>query len=81
DCCGIAYSILLSIILKSQSHSPELLIPLKKQAKKGTLSALFYTLAIPAAFIHPVLSGMLYLIVAILWWMPDKNIEKTIEHH
>lgn len=79
DFCGIAYSILLTIILKSHSHDPSLLIPLKKQAKKGIISAILYTLAIPAAFIHPIISGILYLAVAILWWIPDRNIERSLK--
>jgi uncharacterized membrane protein len=79
DMCGIAYFILLKIIMKSHSHDPALHGPLKKQGKKGRLSALLYTLAIPAAFIHPLISGVLYLCVAVLWWMPDKNIEETIQ--
>jgi uncharacterized membrane protein len=79
DLCGIAYALLLKMILKSHTHKPELQEPLKKQEKKGKFSALLYTLAIPAAFIHPLISGVLYVCVALLWLIPDKNIEKTIE--
>lgn len=81
DLCGIAYSILLSMIMKSHAHNPALLVPLKKQAKKGILSAVIYTAAIPAAFVHPVISGILYFCVALLWWMPDKNIERSIKNN
>jgi len=79
DMCGIAYFILLRMIIKTHSHDPALHDPLKKQGRKGKLSALLYTLAIPAAFVHPVISGGLYVCVAVLWWMPDKNIEKGID--
>jgi uncharacterized membrane protein len=78
DCCGIAYSILLSIIIRSHAHDPELTGPLLKQKKKGLISAGLYTLAIPMAFVHPLISGLLYIAVAILWWMPDRNIEKKL---
>ncbi|MCW3070188.1 MAG: hypothetical protein JWO44_78 [Bacteroidetes bacterium] len=81
DMCGIAYFILLKMIMKTHSHDPALYGPLKKQGKKGMLSALLYTLAIPAAFIHPLISGILYLCVAVLWWMPDRNIEQNIKNH
>ncbi|MFL5763005.1 MAG: TMEM175 family protein [Bacteroidia bacterium] len=81
DFCGIAYSILLSIIMKSHSHDPELTGPLQKQKKKGLISAGLYTLAIPMAFVHPVISGLLYFSVAILWWMPDRNIEKKLKNN
>lgn len=78
DLCGISYFLLLRLIRKSHSKNSDLMKPLEKQAKKGRWSALLYTLSIPAAFIHPLISGGLYLAVALLWWMPDKNIEKTL---
>jgi uncharacterized membrane protein len=79
DCCGIAYAVLLMIIIKSHAHDPELTGPLTKQKRKGLISAVLYTLAIAMAFVHPLISGALYLAVAILWWMPDRNIEKKLK--
>jgi uncharacterized membrane protein len=79
DLCGIAYYILLRVIERSHPNNPHLLEPLKKQSKKGTLSLILYTLSIFAAFIHPMISGLLFLLVAILWWIPDRNIERSIK--
>ena len=78
DLCGIAYYVLLRIIEKSQPPSAGLLAPLQKQTKKGMLSVAAYTLAIPAAFLHPALSGLFFVLVAVLWWWPDRNIEKLL---
>jgi uncharacterized membrane protein len=78
--CGIAYYILLRVIANNHTKNPDLLIPLKRQEKKGLLSLLAYTLAIPAAFIHPVISGALFIMVSISWLVPDKNIENSIKN-
>ena len=42
------------------------------------ISNVFNMLAIPAALIHPAISGGLILIVYVMWLMPDKNIEKAM---
>ncbi|MDF2436361.1 MAG: hypothetical protein K0Q95_737 [Bacteroidota bacterium] len=81
DMCGITYFVLLRIITKSKAHHPDLSNPLKKQVKKGMTSMILYSIAIPAAFLHPLISGAMFLAVAVLWWMPDKNIEKTLDPH
>jgi len=77
--CGMAYSILLKMIVDSHPHNQNLLVPLQKQSKKGLLSLAVYVLAIPAAFIHPAISGGLFIMVSIIWWMPDRNIEKALK--
>ena len=76
--CGIAYYILLAVIKKCNPGNQALQEVLQKQTKKGMLSNIFNTLAIPAAFIHPALTGGLILIVYIMWLIPDKNIEKAV---
>jgi uncharacterized membrane protein len=78
DLCGIAYFILLVSIKKANSGNKELLKVLHAQSKKGILSNILNTLAIPAAFIHPALSGAFIITVYMLWLIPDRNIEKAI---
>jgi uncharacterized membrane protein len=77
DLCGLAYFILLLTVRKSHPSNRSLLAALEKQTGKGTVSTIAYTLAIPAAFIHPLISGIIFVLVAIVWWMPDGNIEKA----
>jgi uncharacterized membrane protein len=76
--CGFAYFILLRLIERSHHRNEALLEPLKYQTRKGLLSMLIYFLAIPAAFIHPAISGSMFILVAIIWWIPDRNIEKKL---
>ena len=76
DLCGIAYTILLFRIRAGNPDNSGVQTALKKQTSKGTISTIGYTLAIPAAFVHPVISGILFFLVSLLWWIPDRNIER-----
>ena len=78
DLCGIAYYILLLVIKSCNQHNQALLDVLNKQSKKGTLSVILYTIAIPASFMHVAIGGGLLVIVGIMWLIPDRNIERTI---
>jgi uncharacterized membrane protein len=48
---------------------------------KGKLSVLIYAVAIPLAFAIPWLSCALYVLVAVMWLVPDRRIEKTVKLH
>ena len=45
---------------------------------KGKLSVLIYAVAIPLAFVIPLLACALYILVAVMWLVPDRRIEKTL---
>jgi uncharacterized membrane protein len=44
---------------------------------KGKLSVLLYLAALPLAFVHPVIAMALYVIVALIWFVPDRRIERA----
>lgn len=46
---------------------------------KGKLSLLFYAAAIPLAFVNQWISGGLYVLVALMWLVPDPRIEAKLE--
>ena len=77
--CGIAYYILLRAIVSSHSHPSGLHESLEKQSRKGVTSLIIYILAVPAAFLSPIVSGSMFILVALLWLMPDRNIEKALK--
>ena len=81
DICGVAYYILLLIIQKCNPGNKALLDVLQKQSKKGMISCILYTLAIPAAYLHTALAGGLIIIVAIMWLIPDRNIERAVKNN
>jgi uncharacterized membrane protein len=76
--CGIAYYILLYNIRKCHPHSKEVLVPLQKQSRRGAISMIAYLAAIPLAFIHPAISGAIFIFIATLWLVPDQNIERSV---
>jgi len=79
DLCGIAYFILLLVIKKCNPGNTTMLDVLRQQSKKGMFSCILYTLAIPAAYLHTAVSGALIIFVAIIWLMPDRNIERVVK--
>jgi uncharacterized membrane protein len=74
---AIAYWILLRAILAVQGpHS--LLAAAVGRDFKGKLSPLLYLIAIPSAFIREWIAGGLYVIVALMWLIPDRRIERRL---
>ena len=45
---------------------------------KGKVSSMIYLLAIPLAFVASWLAFALYVLVAVIWFIPDRRIEKTL---
>ena len=39
---------------------------------------LIYLVAIPLAFVRPWLAGGLYVMVAIMWLIPDRRMERVL---
>jgi uncharacterized membrane protein len=76
--CAIAYTILQLIIMADYKHETKLSEALRKQKTKGTISSLLYVVSIPMAFYFPIISALCFVTVAILWIVPDKNIEKAM---
>jgi uncharacterized membrane protein len=75
--CAIAYYVLQLTIMRSQGpHS--VLAAAVGQDKKGKLSPVLYLLAVGAAFVHPGISGALYALVALIWLIPDRRLERVL---
>lgn len=74
---AIAYSILQRTIITSQGNN-SLLAKVIGRDIKGKLSALLYVAGIVAAFYSPVLSGLIYAAVALMWLVPDSRIERLM---
>ena len=76
---AIAYMILQQTIINTQGSQSLLKEALGKD-RKGKLSPVIYTLGIVVAFHWPWLSLMCYALVALIWLIPDRRIEKVIDH-
>ncbi len=46
---------------------------------KGKLSALLYASAILLAFVNAWIADALYVLVALMWFIPDRRIERSID--
>lgn len=74
---AIAYSILQRTIIVSQAEN-SLLAKVVGRDIKGKLSSLLYVAGIVVAFYSPMLSGLIYAAVALMWLIPDSRIESVI---
>jgi uncharacterized membrane protein len=45
---------------------------------KGKISPVLYVIAIFAAFFAPWVAGAIYILVAAMWLVPDRRIERTL---
>jgi uncharacterized membrane protein len=75
---AIAYYILQSAIIAREGRR-SLLAEAVGRDWKGKLSPIFYLVAIPLAFVSPWISNALYALVALLWLVPDRRIERALQ--
>jgi len=74
---AIAYVILQRCIIKSQgSHS--VLASAVGRDLKGKISLLLNCAAILLSFVHPWISNSIFVLVALIWFIPDRRIERTL---
>jgi uncharacterized membrane protein len=79
-CAAIAYTILQRCIIKTQGTQSVLATAVGKD-RKGKLSMALYCAAILFAFVHPWISNGIYVLVAAIWFIPDRRIERTLAKH
>jgi uncharacterized membrane protein len=74
---GVAYWILAHSIIACEGEESVLRKAIGKD-RKGVLSVVLYALAIPLAFSHRWAAQGLYILVALIWLIPDRRIEKLL---
>jgi uncharacterized membrane protein len=74
---AMAYWILLNTILRVEGPD-SLLARAVGRDMKGKLSPVIYVAAIGAAFVTPAIAGALYVLVALIWVIPDRRIERVL---
>ena len=74
---AFAYGFLV-VSLRRVPGQTETLAEALRDDRKGRISPYFYLAAIPAAFVAPVISVGLYVVVAAMWIVPDPRIERRI---
>jgi uncharacterized membrane protein len=74
---ALAYYILQIRIIKIDGERSILAKAIGKDMK-GKLSPVIYVIAIAVSWVSPLVSGLLYILVALIWLIPDSRIEKII---
>jgi uncharacterized membrane protein len=72
---AVAYFILARILIRDNGPESELAKAFGKDIK-GRISIVFYTVGIALSLWHAWLAVATYVLVAILWVVPDRRIEK-----
>jgi len=75
---AIAYWILQHTIIARQGRESIVRVAVGHDWK-GKLSPLAYAVAIPLALVRPWLAGILYVLVAIVWLVPDRRLARVVE--
>lgn len=76
---AIAYYILQTIILRRHGKDSLLAKAIGKDFK-GKISPILYVIAIIDAFFNPWIAGGIYVLVAVIWLVPDRRIERLTEN-
>jgi uncharacterized membrane protein len=74
---GSAYFILTRVLIAQHGKDSALALALGRDIK-GKLSVLIYAAAIALSFLEPLTSCVLYVVVAIMWLVPDRRIETAL---
>lgn len=75
--CAIAYTALAHALVLHHGHDSVLGIAFGRDYK-GKTSLVVYIAGILLSFVDPRLSLTLYVFVALMWFIPDRRIEKVI---
>jgi TMEM175 potassium channel family protein len=74
---AIAYFILTRTLINLHGHDSVLARAVGSDFK-GKISLVLYAVSIPTAFANPVIAFGLFIVVAFIWLVPDRRIEKML---
>jgi uncharacterized membrane protein len=74
---AIAYNILVRTLLHLHGRDSLLAAALGNDFK-GNISMVIIVIAIPLAFYRPWISCLIYTLIAVMWLVPDRRIERTM---
>ena len=74
---GIAYYILVHALIALHGADSHLAAAIGRDTK-GIISVVIYAVAVPLAFFNTGVAFGLYVLVAIIWFIPDRRIERQL---
>ncbi|HWC58397.1 MAG TPA: TMEM175 family protein [Verrucomicrobiae bacterium] len=75
---AIAYYILQCAIIRKEGRHAMLAAAIGADWK-GKISPVLYLASIPLAFVNPWISNGIFILVALIWLVPDSRIERVVE--
>ncbi len=76
--CAISYHVVQKEVIVMKGKCSKLSLNIGEDVK-GKVSIVFYGLAIGFGFVVPVVSYLIYIGIALLWIVPDKRLEKSVD--
>lgn len=74
---ALAFYLLVHALVRAPAQTPTLAQAIGSD-RKGMISPVLYAVAIPFAFVAPVVAFVLYVAVVALWIVPDLRIERSL---
>ncbi len=74
---AVAYSILVRFLLRHEGPGSTVARAVGRDVK-GWLSLVLYAAAIAAAMVAPAVSKAIYVLVAAIWFIPDRRVERAL---
>jgi uncharacterized membrane protein len=75
---AVSYTVLQAEIIAANGRDSRLAVATGKDFK-GKLSVALYVAAVALAFLRPWLAILLYVVVALIWLVPDTRIESLVK--
>jgi uncharacterized membrane protein len=76
--CGAAYWLLAQALIRKHGRDSTLARAIGAD-RKGLVSLFCYAASIPLAFVSTTISCALFVVVSIIWFVPDRRIERLMK--
>jgi uncharacterized membrane protein len=75
---GLAFYILMKVVERNSHDLQALKDAFVLLNRKGITSTIGYFISVPLAFVHPLISAVIFSIISVIWLIPDKNLERAL---
>ncbi|MDP9481634.1 MAG: TMEM175 family protein [Chloroflexota bacterium] len=74
---AIAFYLLVRALIACRAQAPTLAMAVGSD-RKGKISPLLFAIAIPIALVAPLVAFGMFVLVALVWFIPDRRIERAL---
>jgi uncharacterized membrane protein len=72
-----AYTLLMTLLVRHEGPDSDLARAMGRDFK-GKASLALYAVGIALAFVQPIAALALYVLVAVIWFIPDRRVERVV---